>query len=510
MFSQRFFFRNGPLLVTLTSGRGRNIAQQNFLQKRMWLCIMLIGLTMACPVLAQGQQNVSADEARRKPNVLLIMIDDLNDYVSQLKGYPGLKTPNLDRFVKTAMNFTRAYCAAPVCNPSRAALLSGIAPYKSGVYDNNNRIIDSKVLDSAVFLPELFKNNGYITLTRGKIFHTMPEKSRYQAMWDVQGGQGGYGPQPTVRNIPKEVTAPPMFNYQPWTGPDSDHPDNVTAQQIVQQLSKSFDKPFFMAAGLYKPHNPWTAPQRFFDMYPIDSVKMPTVMEDDWNDLPDIAKTWAGSPVDYDALKKSGQWKYIVRSYLACISFMDWNFGKIINALDSSKYKNNTIVVVSADNGFHMGEKKHFAKFALWEQTSHILHIWRVPGVTKPGQVCSQPVTLLNIYPTLAQLCGLTGPTSKLDGRSIVELLKDPLTDWKYPAVTTYEQGNQAIRDKQYRYIRYSDGTEELYDEQKDPNEWQNKAKDPAMKNVISEFRKKISKSFANPTVGGKGGEDNG
>ena len=478
--------------------------------KMIGLTMLSVCLIISNAALAQSQQKSTVGATTSKPNVLFIMIDDLNDYVSQLKGFPGLKTPNLDRFVKTAMNFTKAYCAAPVCNPSRAALLSGIAPYRSGVYDNENRIIDSKVLDSAVFLPEFFKNNGYITLTRGKIFHTMPQQSRYQAMWDVQGGQGGYGPQPTVHNIPKEVTAPPMFNYQPWTGPDSEHPDNVTAQQIVQQLGKLFDKPFFMAAGLYKPHNPWTAPQRFFDMYPIDSVKLPVVFEDDWNDLPDIAKKWAGSPVDFDALKKSGQWKYIVRSYLACISFMDWNFGRIISALDSSKYKDNTIVVVSADNGFHMGEKKHFAKFALWEQTSHILHMWRVPGVTKPGQMCNQLVTLLDIYPTLTELCGLTGPTSKLDGRSIVQLLKNPLTDWKYPAVTTYKQGNQAIRDKQYRYIRYSDGAEELYDETKDPNEWRNMAKDPAMKNVLSEFRKMISKSFIAPTVGGKGGDDNG
>jgi arylsulfatase A-like enzyme len=458
-------------------------------------------------LLSIGQARSQSQTA--KPNVLFVMIDDLNDYVTQLKGYPGLKTPNLDRFVKTAVNFNRAYCAAPVCNPSRAAVLSGISPYRSGIYDNDNRIMDSKVLDSAVFLPELFKQNGYTTLTRGKIFHTMPKPARNQAMWDVKGGQGGYGPQATEKHIPAGI-APPMFNYQEWTGPDTDHPDYVTAGQVIDNLAKTYDKPFFMAAGLYKPHNPWTAPKRFFDMYPIESIQLPTVLEEDWDDLPEIGKKWAASPVDYAALKKSGEWKNIVRGYLACISFMDWNFGRLMDALESSKYRNNTIVVVSADNGFHMGEKKHFAKFALWEQTSHVLHMWRVPGMTKPGVVCDAPTSLINIYPTLVELCGLKGPMSKFDGRSIVPLLKDHLAHWEYPAVTTYKQGNQAIRSKQYRYIRYSDGTEELYDEAKDPKELHNMAKDAAMKKVISEFRKQISPSFVPATAGGKGGGEEG
>ncbi len=189
-------------------------------------------------VVAFGQQKAKKTINEIKPNVLIIVIDDLNDYVSQLKGFPGLKTPNLDKFMKTGMNFSKAYCAAPVCNPSRAALLSGVAPYKSGVYDNINKITDSKVLDSAVFMPELFKANGYTTLTRGKIFHTAPEKSRYVAMWDVDEGKGGYGPMPTERNIPKTVKAPKMFNYQPWTGPETDHPDNITAETVMKQLSR--------------------------------------------------------------------------------------------------------------------------------------------------------------------------------------------------------------------------------------------------------------------------------
>ncbi len=264
-----------------------------------------------------------------------------------------------------------------------------------------------------------------------------------------------------------------------------------------------------MAAGLYKPHNPWTAPKRFFDRYPLDSVQLPKILENDWDDLPEIAKEWAASPVNFEALKKSGQWKSVVRSYLACISFMDWNFGRIISALDESKYKDNTIVCVFADNGFHLGEKKHFAKYALWEQTTHILNMWRVPGVTTAGQTCNQPVNLLDIYPTLVELCKLPMPSSHLDGRSIVELLKNPNYKWDYPSVTTYKQGNQAIRTKQYRYIRYSDGSEELYDELKDPNEWHNLAKSKEMKKTLAAFRKEISKNFVAPVSSGSTADEN-
>jgi arabinan endo-1,5-alpha-L-arabinosidase len=390
-----------------------------------------------------------------------------------------------------------------VCNPSRSALLSGIAPYRSGIYDNNDEILSSKLILSASFLPEHFKANGYETLTRGKIFHSAPDKERYAAMWTIDSGKGNYGPGSQAKNFPKDLKVPPMFNYEPWTGPDTDHPDNVTAQATMAWLKQQHDRPFFIAAGLYKPHNPWTAPKEFFDQYKLEDIQLPSVLEGDWDDLPLIAKKWAGEPVDFDALKKSGKWKEVVRSYLACITFMDWNLGRILAALDEGPNKSNTIVCVFADNGFHMGEKKHFAKYALWEKTTHILHMWRVPGVTKSGQQCERPVNLLDIYPTLVELCGLPKPPQQLDGRSMVSLLQNPKASWTHPSVTTYQQGNQAIRTERYRYIRYADGEEELYDEEKDPNEWRNLAKDPSMKDLINGFRQKITPSFV-PGAGKK------
>jgi arylsulfatase A-like enzyme len=187
---------------------------------------------------------------------------------------------------------------------------------------------------------------------------------------------------------------------------------------------------------------------------------------------------------------------------------MDWNFGRILSALDSSKYKNNTIVCVFADNGFHLGEKKHFGKYALWEQTTHILHMWRVPGVTKAGSICEEPVNLLDLYPTLVELCDLPKPASQLDGRSIVKLLIDPKAPWGFPSITTHKPGNQAVRDRVYRYIRYSDGQEELYNELKDPNEWSNLANDPDMQPILSGFRSQIRKDFVPPTPSRKDGSE--
>lgn len=448
-----------------------------------------------CSILMTSVFLVNAQSS--KPNVLFVVIDDLNDYMSLLQNYPGLKTPNLDKFAKTALTFKKAYCAAPVCNPSRAAFLSGVAPYRTGVYDNDNPLLASPQILQTTFLPEHFKANGYTTVTRGKIFHTVPGAERFHAMWDDDGGKGDYGPYPTEQFIPKTVRRPINFTYQPWLGAESDHPDNVTADFTIDRLKKSYDKPFFITCGFYKPHNPWTAPKRFFDMYPLESIEMPKVLESDWDDLPPIAKKWADNPVDFQALKASGHWKPIVRSYLACIAFMDWNLGRVLEALDKSSYKDNTIVCLLADNGFHMGEKKHFAKFALWEQTTHIIHMWRVPAVTPKGAVCQRTVNLLDIYPTLVELCGLSAPKQKLDGISIVTLLKNPAAAWDHPSITTYQEGNQAIRTEKYRYIRYSDGEEELYDETTDPREWKNIAKDLKMQALITSFRKQVETQYA-------------
>jgi len=425
--------------------------------------------------LALGAIAASTAKLPAKPNVLLIVIDDLNDYLSLLANYPGVKTPNLDRFSKTAMTFTRAYCAGPICNPSRTAFISGIAPYHSGIYDNGDRLMSSQTVVDSVLLPEQFKRAGYHTMWNGKFFHTDPAKPRLQAMWDdAEGGRGNYGPQVKNDPIPKSVERPGMFSYEAWDGPDTDFPDVKNMLINERRLAQKYDQPFFMVFGIYRPHNPWTAPRRFFDMHPLDSLEMPEVPANDLDDVPSVGQKYARYPVSLQALKDAGQWKPVVQSYLASISFMDESLGRVLAALDQGPNRENTIVCLVADNGFHLGEKEHFAKYALWEQTTHVLCAWRVPGMTSPGSTCGATVSLLDLYPTLNELCALPEVPQKLDGLSLVSLLKDPKASWNRPAITTYLQDDHAVRDQRWRYIRYHDGTEELYDHAVDPHEWTN------------------------------------
>lgn len=435
--------------------------------------------------------------SKQKPNILFIAVDDLNEYPNVLSGYPGLKTPALDKFAQTAVNFKRGYCAAPACNPSRSAILTGLAPNVTGLYANMDYQPNSKPAMAATHLPEHFKNNGYTTLWSGKIYHSRPGAKRMQAMWDDdRGHDGGYGPQPEVDNIPRTFRKPGWFNYQPWDGPDTDFPDVVNTDLTIERLQQTYDQPFFMALGLYRPHNPWTAPRRFFDQYPLDSITMPEVPENDLEDIPAIGRQWADHPVDFEALKRVEQWKPVVRSYLASISFTDYNIGRVLNALENSPHRDNTIVVIWADHGFHWGEKEHFAKFALWELTTRTLFMWRVPGLSKPGTECQAPVQLVDIFPTLVDCCDLPQPRQSLSGHSLKPLLKNTEHPWKHPALTFYKGENVAVRNKRFRYIRYEDNTEELYDHENDPNEWSNVADVSEFQNDKEQLAARIPNSF--------------
>ena len=238
--------------------------------------------TVAATAVCSLAPYAAARNRPSKPNVLFVAIDDLNDYLSLLRGYPGLKTPNIERFAQTAMTFTRAYCAAPVCNPSRAAILTGIAPSRTGVYENSDAWQRSKPATDAVIMPEHFKANGYKTMWSGKIFHTRPGPKRMAAMFDdATNKDGGQLPNAKVKVIPSSIKRPPLFNYEAWTGPDNDFPDVRNAAVTANRLSKTHDKPFFLAHGIYRPHNPWTAPKRFFDMYPHRKLKIPPLIEGD-------------------------------------------------------------------------------------------------------------------------------------------------------------------------------------------------------------------------------------
>lgn len=431
-------------------------------------------------------------------NVLFIAIDDLNSYPSLMRNYPGIKTPHFDSFAKGALQFTRAYCPGTMCNPSRSAIFSGVAPYRSGIYQNGQKWQDSSLLSSIKTLPQTFRDSGYHTMGCGKLYHTRPTPEQWAAQWDDdEGGRGKFAPRAKPNPIPASIKKPGLFSY--GTTNQANISDFKLLKYARKRLAASYDKPFFMAHGIRYPHNPWVIPQRFLDLYPDQDLAFPPpgYKAGDLDDLPEIAKMYARKPVDLHALHQAGHWRPVLRHYLASISAADEIFGEIIAALDAGPHAENTIVVVWADHGFHMGEKDHFAKYALWEQTTNVLFMVRVPGMTPAGAKCRRSVSLQDIYPTLVELCGLADPGHRLDGRSIVPLLRDPQKPWPYPATTTHLRGDHALRTESHRYIRYHDDSEELYDESTDPNEWVNLAESSSSASVIKALRKHLPKENA-------------
>jgi len=443
----------------------------------------------------------SCQQNEQKPyNVLFIAVDDLNDYVSLLQDYPNIKTPNLDKLAKSAVTFTNAYCAGPICNPSRTALLTGLAPYITGVYDNRDHWRSSKVAEKAMVLPEAYKAAGYKTFWAGKIFHDLsaPSKARLEAMWDDMGTNiPGALWDGSTNIIPYGPGLPKGYGVLP----DSVFADVGNVKLAKEWLNKDYDKPFFMAIGIIRPHQPWTAPQRFFDMYPLDSLIMPPgYKENDLDDVPEMGRKIARmTGVNFEELKKQGRWEESVQAYLACVSFADESIGKVIDALNQSKYKGNTIIVLFGDNGFHVGEKDHVTKSTLWEQGAHVLLMFHVPDMKNGGTTCPEPVSLLDLYPSLKELCGLPEVPQTLSGVSITNLIRHPDQKRGTPVLTSFPYNNHAVRDANWRYIHYEDGGEELYDHVSDPHEWINLAGDTAYAKKMNEMRKWLPKTNAEP-----------
>jgi arylsulfatase A-like enzyme len=414
------------------------------------------------------------------PNVLFIAIDDLNDWVGCLGGHPDVKTPNLDRLARRGVLFTNAYCAAPACNPSRAALMTGIRPSTSGVYHNSQPWRRSPVLKDAVTIPQHFMAHGYKAVGSGKIYHgRFPDPPSWNEYWPSQTTNRPADPLPPRDKLPLNgLPKTGHFDWGPVDVPPEMMGDWQVADWVIGQLAQSHDKPFFLGCGFFRPHLPWYVPQKYFDMYPVDEVTLPTVNDDDLEDVPEIGRSMARTQRDHARVIKYKQWRKAVQAYLASISFVDECVGRVIDALDRSPYRDNTVVVLWSDHGWHLGEKLHWRKFALWEEATHNVMMFAAPGVTSPGGQCDAPVNLLDIYPTLIDLCDLR-QRKELEGVSLLPLLKNPETEWDRPALTTHGRNNHSVRSKRWRYIRYSDGTEELYDHKVDELEWNNLAQDP-------------------------------
>ncbi|MGV3540174.1 MAG: sulfatase [Rufibacter sp.] len=462
-----------------------------------------ITLLMASAALAGVKNNPEPKAAApEKPNVLFIVVDDMNTW-SLVNDYPALKVPNLKKLMAESYYFKNATCAAPKCIPSRASFFSGKYPHNTGVYQNGPNVWGtSEVLPGVEAMPELFQRNGYTTWAGGKTFHVPLPGDREKKMWDNTVHHGGYGPWATRPGQ--------WFDIKPWEGPDSDFTDVVTAQQAMAFLNQKQEKPFFMYWGLYRPHNPYTAPKRFFELY--DGVKFPMpagFKADDMADIPEMGKALTdGMAALYRKIpNKEEALQAYLKAYCANYSFADWSVGRVLDALDKSAYAKNTIVVFTSDNGFHNGTKNHWTKETLWEQASTIPLLIRLPN--GKAFTCPQTVSLIDIYPTLVEYCGLQAPKQKLDGLSMVPVLKNPKYKWERPGLTTTRENYSAVRTERYRFIRYADGTEELYDHQQDPYELKNLAQQISMKPVIVALSKAVPATFQK-SVPVKGDESDG
>ncbi len=446
----------------------------------------------------------SAAAAPAKPNILFIAVDDLNHWVGHLGRNPQTKTPNIDRLAKMGVTFTRANCAAPVCNPSRAALMSGLRASTTGVYDNGQ---DWKpAIPKEQTLTTQFLQAGYNVFGAGKIYHSNDHRPGEWTEYNEEKS-GKLQRHPDARD-----DGVGGIKFYPLDCRDEDMPDYGSVTYGIEKLSQKHEKPFFLAVGLHKPHMPFAVPKKYFDMFPLETIQLPPHRDDDLDDVPAAGVKMAKPEGDHAAIVKSGRWKDAVQAYLATIAFCDAQIGRLIDGLEKSAYRDNTIVCFWSDHGWHLGEKLHWRKFALWEEAARTVFIWRVPGVTRPGGVCERPVDFMCIYPTLCDLAGAPKP-SNLDGGSIRPLLENPSAKWDQAAVTTFHKDNHSIRSETWRYIRYADGSEELYNHDKDPYEWTNLAKDPQYASVkadLARFIPKVNVAERPRTLGDGEKEKNG
>jgi arylsulfatase A-like enzyme len=445
------------------------------------------------------------------PNVLFIAVDDLNDWIGCLGGHPQARTPNIDRLAKRGVLFANAHCAAPLCNPSRAAVFSGRQPFETGVFANDESNIRT-VRPDLVLIPQHFQRAGYRTFGTGKLLHQTsrnlfdedffpdsrwspldPKQVDYTA--EEQPSKGSENPRHVTELHGQKIVLPlnrmpsdrapqsragESFDWGAFEVGDADMGDGQIADWAAERLGRGHDKLFFIGVGFYRPHIPLFAPKRYFDLFKDIDVQLPPVKADDLDDLSDTGKARAleaETAGSHATVVKYVQWQAAVKAYLACIAFVDAQVGELLDALDAGPNAGSTMVVLWGDHGWHLGEKQHWGKWTGWQRATHVPLIVAPPkgasGDYKNGATCSEPVSLLDIYPTLIDCCGLPA-LDGLSGRSLAPLMRDPAQKTERAVLTTFDRGNYSVMASRWHYIRYADGSEELYDLDADPHEWTN------------------------------------
>ena len=548
--------RSAPNLETRRFGYFRGVSGW-FVDRNLWLpasAFLLILLILSTISLPPAPVPVAAAKAKPKYNVLFLISDDLRPELGSY-GNPSVKTPNIDQLAARGVRFDHAYAQYPLCNPSRSSLLTGRYPTQTGVMDNN--IYFRVAHPDWVTLPQHFKNNGYATLRTGKIFHGGIDDL---VSWTEGGeptnpaitGRASNQPAPAL-SVPPAVAGGPLPSNTPAVESDPDEADTIpaaqnrgpavnakaaasdriiilegngekhgdykTATRAIQYLEKYKDQPFFLAVGFVKPHSPPTAPRKFFDLYDPAKIPLPT----------DFAARPAAPPgfpplsisprnadlfIGRDASPEAA--REMIRAYWASTSFVDEQVGRVLEALERLHLQENTIVVFWGDHGYHLGEKGKWSKaYSLYEVGLRVPLIFVVPGVVqtaslRPAQpsasigprgssaVSSRPVQLLDMYPTLAELCGLPRPADN-EGHSLVSLLRNPSSKWTFPAysVTAYQSHlGKSVRTERWHYAQWDEGKggEMLLDQSNDPHELKNLAAEPAYAKTVQEMRALLGK----------------
>ncbi len=455
-----------------------------------FFCCLLLTLALTSPLFGA-----------EKPNILFIAIDDQNDWIGCLGGHPQVKTPHIDKLAASGTLFTNAHCQAPLCNPSRTSLLTSKRPETTGIYGlaPSFRAVDG--LKDLVSLPQHLRRNGYKNITTGKIYHGGIGRGKKDDEFDVIGPNGGVGARPEKKLV-KTPSNNPLVDWGTFPHRDEDKGDWQITDWAIKQLEGTHSQPFFLSIGYFLPHVPCYVTQKWYDLYPTETLKLPPVQRNDRDDTPRFSwyLHWKLPEPRLKFLEESKQWENLVRSYLASTSFVDAQIGRLLEALDRSGQAKNTVIVLWSDHGWHLGEKLITGKNTLWDRGTKVPLIFAGPGIAT-GARCNRPAELLDLYPTLSDLCGLQAPAG-LEGHSLAPQLKDATAPREWPAITTHNAGNHGIRSEDWRYIRYADGTEELYDMRRDPNEWTNLANDPQHAAAKAALKKWLPAKSAPPAPG--------
>ena len=461
--------------------------------KPISLCLLL--LFGACASAAPAP-------AKPKLNVLFISVDDLNTDVG-CYGHPLVKTPNLDRLAGRGVRFDRAYCQYPLCNPSRSTVLTGRRPDATRVINNGSHF--RQALPDVVTLPQLFRTNGYYAARVGKIYHSgVPMEIGANGMDDLASWD--YASNPSGRDRDQEgelVNFTPNRSlgsclcYEMAEGTSEEQTDGKVAAEAIRLLEQNRNRPFFLGVGFYRPHSPHLAPKKFFDLYPLDQIPPVYHPPNDLQGVPPVALFI--QPPNWGATEQ--QQREVIRGYYACVSFMDEQLGKVLDALDRLKLADHTLVVFWVDHGYLLGLHGEWMKTMLFEGAARVPLVLAGPGVVK-GQACPRTVETVDLYPTLADLCGLTPPPG-LEGKTLRPLLSNPQAQWNDPAYTQVvrltdkrQPVGRSVRTERWRYTEWEQGKlgAELYDHDHDPNEFANLAADPTQAAVVAELQALLHK----------------